>query len=230
MASTSLEMSRQFTSFAGSDINLVINGKRIGSAVAVSYAVQREKGPIFVLGEVNPKSFSRGKRGIAGTIVSLMLDQHWILDSGLNDLFFLADKEEIKPAARGGLNDATAPLEDLEALDPSYTFDAGDLSSSFVVTNAWYPDQLPPFDIVVVAVNEYGKAAQMRIYGCEIMNEGSGFSVDDMRIENQQSYVARGILPWQRMGSWDLTTAGGAFTPVSQQSFSEQCILKVRDF
>jgi hypothetical protein len=58
-------------------------------------------------------------------------------------------------------------------------------------------DQILPFDVAIVAVNEYGNAAQMRMYGCEILNEGSGFSIDDMVVENQMTYICRTILPWQ---------------------------------
>ena len=60
-----------------------------------------------------------------------------------------------------------------------------------------YVDQILPFDIAIVAANEYGQTAQMRLYGCEILNEGSGFSIDDIVIENQMTYVCRTILPWR---------------------------------
>ena len=50
----------------------------------------------------------------------------------------------------------------------------------------------------------------MRIYGVEILNEGSGFSIDDIVIENQMTYVCRTILPWQQLGQWDLDTASSA--------------------
>lgn len=210
MASTSSELSRTYTSFSGADINIVIDGKPVGSAVAVSYAIQREKGPVFVLGRADPLAFSRGKRGIAGTIVSLMLDEHWILGVNFENNKFVAERDELF-ARPGDLNNASPPLADLEELDPGFTFDSSDLSDSWVLSNAWYPDQLPPFDIVIVAVNEYGKAATMRIYGVELLNEGSGFSVDDMRIENQQSFIARTILPWQKLGNFDMDS--GVFNP-----------------
>ena len=48
----------------------------------------------------------------------------------------------------------------------------------------------------------------MRIYGIEILNEGSGFSIDDIVIENQMTYVARTIWPWQKLGGWE-PSAGG---------------------
>jgi hypothetical protein len=212
MASTSLELSRQYTSFSGVDIRAVIDGEPVGQLQAISYAVQREKAPIYVMGRVDPLSFSRGKRGIAGTIVTLMLDQHVMLETPFANLKFIADKDEIYPSM-ASLNDASS-LADLDSLDPSFTFNAGDLSGSYSLSQAWYVDQIPPFDVVIVAANEYGKAATMRIYGIEILNEGSGFSIDDMVIENQMTYVCRTILPWQRLGFWDMDTGGFTESPV----------------
>jgi len=198
MASSSLTLSRQFTSFSGVDIRAVVEGEPIGSLQAISYAVQRA--PIYVMGQVDPLSFSRGKRGIAGTLVTLMLDQHILYDTPFADNQFLADNDEIFPSV-ADLDDAS----NTSNLGPLSTdqFDAGNLSANYRVSQAWYVDQLPPFDIVIVAANEYGKSASMRIYGIEILNEGSGFSVDDVVIDNQMTYVCRTILPWQRLGEWD---------------------------
>jgi hypothetical protein len=206
MSTSSLEMTRQFTSFSGVDIRVVVEGEPIGALQAISYAVQREKAPIYVMGRPDPLSFSRGKRGIAGTIISLMLDQHMMLTDPMRSMQFVADKDEVY-ASPSDLNSAT-DTSDLEGTE--YAFDAGDLSGNFQVTNPWYVDQIPPFDVVIVAANEYGKAATMRIYGVEILNEGSGFSVDDIVIENQMTYVCRTILPWQKLGEWNITTAAGA--------------------
>ena len=212
MSTTSLELSRQYTSFSGVDIRAVIEGETLGALQAISYAVQREKAPIYVMGRVDPLSFSRGKRGIAGTIITLMLDQHVIKSTPFSDMRFVADNDEIYPSV-ADLNQAqdTRDLEELGNVD----FSAGDISDNYTVTSAWYVDQIPPFDVVIVAANEYGQAATMRIYGIEILNEGSGFSIDDIVIENQMTYVCRTILPWQKLGSWDFDSAnsGAGFTP-----------------
>lgn len=205
MSTSSLNLSRQYTSFSGSDIRAVVEGEPIGSLQAISYAVQREKAPIYVMGHVDPLSFSRGKRGIAGTIVTLMLDQHVMFDTPFADRRFVADKDEIFPEI-SDLNDASSTA-DLN--DPNAVFDEGNLSNNYEVSQAWYVDQIPPFDVVIIAANEYGKSATMRIYGIEILNEGSGFSVDDVIIDNQMTYVCRTILPWQRLGEWNF--ASGAF-------------------
>lgn len=202
MSTTSLELSRQYTSFSGVDIRAVVEGETIGALQAISYAIQREKAPIYVMGRVDPLSFSRGKRGIAGTIITLMLDQHVLMQKPFSDRRFVADNDEIY-AQSSDLNNAenTADLQDNAA-----AFNGSDLSSNYEIKQAWYVDQLPPFDAVIVAANEYGQAATMRIYGIEILNEGSGFSIDDIVIENQMTYVCRTILPWQKLGSWDFNT------------------------
>lgn len=208
MSTTALELARQYTSFSGADIKVVIEGEIVGALQAISYAVQREKAPIYVMGRVDPLSFSRGKRGIAGTLITLMLDNHFMYDRSFRDARFVADNDEglarpvnrldATPALGGGLDDL------VNASD--VPFNAGNLSDSYHVAQAWYVDQLPPFDAVIVAANEYGQAANMRIYGIEILNEGSGFSIDDVVIESQMTYVARTIAPWQKLGGWNFTT------------------------
>lgn len=202
MATTSTELSRTYTSFSGVDIRVVIDGVVLGTLQAISYAVQREKAPIYVMGRVDPLSFSRGKRGIAGTIITLMLDQHIMFESPFADLNFVADNDEIYPRP-GSLTDPGD--NELEGVG-SFNTTPSDVSDNFTVMSGWYVDQIPPFDVMIVAANEYGKAATMRIYGVEILNEGSGFSIDDIVIENQMTYVCRTILPWQKMGSWDMET------------------------
>jgi hypothetical protein len=210
---SSLDLSRTYTSFSGVDIRAVVAGKPIGQLQAVSYAVQREKAPIYVMGRVDPLSFSRGKRGVAGTLISLLLDQHMLFGEPFSNMQFIADKDEIFAS---GLNTQNVTADSLanDLQQPGAGFTAGNVADNWEVRGAFYVDQLPPFDIAIVAVNEYGKAATMRIYGCEILNEGSGFSIDDIVIENQMTYVCRTILPWQKLGEWSSNTTGfGPYVP-----------------
>lgn len=245
---TSLDLSRTYTSYAGVDIRVVINGAQVGSMQALSYAIQREKAPIYVMGSVDPISYSRGKRGIAGTMISLMLDNHLLQSKSFTGEYYLGDNDEVFPqiggdSAKPGLLQGTSQLTDLnnDVNDPvslqtvgdgqfesiseefsgaggvfsdvttaagaflrqgqNTSFDVNDVSNNYKVAPVFYVDQILPFDIAIVAVNEYGQSAQMRLYGCEILNEGSGFSIDDIVVENQMTYVCRTILPWR---SFDL--------------------------
>ena len=56
---------------------------------------------------------------------------------------------------------------------------------------AWYSDQVLPFDITLAGTNENGCATCMKIFGVEILNEGSGISIDDAVTEMQATFVAR---------------------------------------
>lgn len=209
---SSLDLARQYATYAGVDIKCVIAGQVIGSMQAISYAVQREKAPIYVMGKVDPLSFSRGKRGIAGTMISLLLDRHMIYATPFGNSQFIADNDEIFPG-NGDLNDASgfnasSPLGELGQVgEPTgggagVSFDSSNVSDNYQATTPWYIDQVLPFDVTIVAANEYGQASAMRIYGCEVLNEGSGFSIDDIVIENQMTYVCRTILPWKKLGHW----------------------------
>ncbi len=60
-------------------------------------------------------------------------------------------------------------------------------------------DQIPPFDITVSFVNEYGSVSRMVIYGVELVNEGQTMSIDDLITENVCSFVARHVDPMYSM-------------------------------
>lgn len=201
----SLELSRQYTSFSGVDINVVIEGEVAGTLQAISYGIQREKGPIYVMGHADPRSFSRGKRGIAGTMVNLLFDHHFLYEEPFISKQFIADKNELYPDPTNRNNAETA--EDLNVIG-EVDFSSNNMTDNFVAHEAWYLDQLPPFDAVILAVNEYGNAASMRIYGIEALNEGGGFSVDDMSLESQMTYVALSIAPWKRLGKFNFNGSG----------------------
>ena len=224
---TSLDLSRTYTSYSGVDIRVVINGAPAGSMQALSYAIQREKAPIYVMGSVDPISYSRGKRGIAGTMISLMMDTHFLMSESFKGERYLADKNEIFASMSGdsALNNAQGdtgnpgvnlrtrgdltnnlsgtqvPVGDggggFRLSTPGGQYNLESLGANYQVAPVYYVDQILPFDIAIVAANEYGQSAQMRLYGCEILNEGSGFSIDDIVIENQMTYVCRTILPWR---------------------------------
>jgi hypothetical protein len=247
---TSLDLARTYTSYSGVDIRVIINGAQVGSMQALSYAIQREKAPIYVMGSVDPISYSRGKRGIAGTMISLMMDTHILMSPSFTGEYYLGDSDEIfatavsnrlfrandtdpysnlnneiddnvRLAQLGGVDftsggfippgpgvqqeiisgaagesgaNASGPYQRFSRTN---SYDVDQMGNNYKIAPVFYVDQILPFDIAIVAANEYGQSAQMRLYGCEILNEGSGFSIDDIVIENQMTYVCRTILPWR---------------------------------
>ena len=209
---TSLDLSRTYTSYSGVDIRVVVNGKPAGSMQALSYAIQREKAPIYVMGSVDPVSYSRGKRGIAGTMISLMMDKHFLYSESFQGEKYLGDKnEQFASTQTEDQRNNVLSSDVLTASPDTIPFSAQNLSSNYQASSVFYVDQILPFDIAIVAANEYGQSAQMRLYGCEILNEGSGFSIDDIVIENQMTYVCRTILPWR---SFKLAAAEGLISGI----------------
>lgn len=354
--SGSTSLSQSYSSFSGVDIRVIINGAQVGSMQYVSYMIQREKAPNYIMGSVDPVSFARGKRGINGVIRGLLLDTDPLYMKSFDGEKALLDKDELflreldekktvqhqqttQPALRrrhapetrgkweyiydvfisfkvlpggsfgvaaeecvkgaivgvmetvavsilsGGLaavpafvnlvkiavtdcigavaesliysGGFTMMAEDFvnsflhyedayedhlkyiaewnkrvdaynATLKPTvrtisktinsksltnYAFlkdekyDLSNLGSNYVVAKPEYLDQILPFDIVIVAVNEYGQSAQMRIYGCEILSANTELSIDAMTLPYSLNFVAKTILPWR---SFDLHGSEGS--------------------
>jgi hypothetical protein len=208
-----------YTSFSGIDIKAVMGGKSIANLQGISYSVSREKAPIFTMGSADARGFARGKRGIAGSLVFIQFDFEPIL--GMlsnptmdNPLKFLSDIDDLRPeylppgevtpvattsvsnvgsqlGITGSGNFPGASIEQQES-------QIGTAGADQVPAIPWYPDQLPPFDVVLAAANEYGMIAIMKILGVEIMNAGFGISIDDIVAEHSYTWIGTGIVPWTR--------------------------------
>lgn len=188
------EYTRSYNSFSGVDIKATFGGKVIGELQGVSYSVTREKAPIYTMGSADPRSFSRGKRGIAGTLIFTVFDRSALLEvfkkmEDRSGWFFAHDTDVQKRSE--------------EEVKGQQVWQDVNTDNSW--QPPWYSDQIPPFDVVLTAANEYGQVAQMNLRGVEILNEGSGMSIDDIVTEQQMTFVAREINPWQASQS-DVTS------------------------
>ncbi len=83
----------------------------------------------------------------------------------------------------------------ISAIDDEPLTSVGGLSE---LATPWLSDQILPFDVTLSASNEYGALAGARILGVEILNEGTGVSIDDTVTETQATFIARAIGP----GGW----------------------------
>ena len=136
--------------------------------------------------------------GNGGTLIFLMFDRHAFLghfgnmngDNGntIPPIYkpFLDNDEkgaqqlygDIKKTSELGSQaelDATGVAVDGLALAGD-----GNIKDLTAQAAAFFSDQVLPFDVTLAAANEYGSLAVMRIYGCEILNEGYGVSIDDI--------------------------------------------------
>lgn len=62
------------TSFSGADLVVSFANQVIGELQGISWSIQREKAPVFTLGSADARSFSRGKRAIAGSMQFAVFD------------------------------------------------------------------------------------------------------------------------------------------------------------
>lgn len=224
-AAASNAYSRSYNSFSGVDIKGVFGNKTIAELQAISYSITREKAPIYTMGSADPRSYSRGKRGIAGTIVVIVFDRHVMLSNlgGMaadQGLLFQSDIDEIRPEYQFADNLSITPLTSTSGVTAADTIQNQESALTSVGSDqelaaAWYADQIPPFDVTLAAANEYGALAVMRIFGVELLNEGYGISIDDIVSEQQHTYVARHVLGWTVVESPNLDAIANQTVSIS---------------
>ncbi len=113
---------------------------------------------------------------------------------------YVADTDEIRPQYNLNAPDANALFQSaivrnsglsigatLNEVDTAIT----DVYSMYELALPSYSDQVMPFDITLSGANEYGAMCAAKVLGVEILNEGSGISVDDAVSEASATFVAR---------------------------------------
>lgn len=194
-----------YTTFSGADIVATFGGVEIAALSGITFSVTREKAPIYTMGSPNPRSFSRGKRGIAGSLIFTVFDRpalYTMLDKNYetqdNKQMFYTRAHNTLPGDSNSVGRGIPGIKD-----------GSGWSKDVVRRVPYYADQIPPFDITVTFVNEYGQAAVRSIYGVELLNEGSGASMDDIVVEETMTYVARELGPM-----YSIKVDGGGDTSV----------------
>jgi hypothetical protein len=76
-------------------------------------------------------------------------------------------------------------------------------------------DNIPPFDILILAANEYGRTANMILHGVTILDEGMIITIDNLQINTQMSFMALDYEPLAP-GSIEMRTLQNNETPNEQ--------------
>lgn len=179
--------SKTYTSFSGADIVATITplgGRPIvfGEIQTISYSIYRPTRPVYALGRINPKGVVRGQRTIAGSLIFTVFDRHVL--------------KQVMESYRAGLTDKTINNAKVVVPDrngnlvPGYKFTESEIAE--MKTNM-KTDEMPPFDINITFLNEYGNSATLNIYGVHIITEGQTMSIEDMITENTMQYIAMDI-------------------------------------
>lgn len=198
---------KTYTTFGGSDIVATFNGKVIGELQALTYSITREKVPVYTMGSAEPRSFSRGKRGIAGNLVFITFDRDALLiELGDNAPTISKFDANIQTNTTGPLQFLSIEewdnhMSQLASGDDSLSGTTGATPSDLVndTVKPRYADELLPFDITITFSNEYGNKAVTQLYGVELLNEGTGFSIDAPTSEKAYTFVCRSVESMKRI-------------------------------
>jgi len=199
------QYNKAYTSMAGCDIQATFAGVLITELQGISNAISRETAGSYTMGSANPRNFTRGKRGIAGTLVFGHYNRHAFYWSMVNNF---SENNFNHPGGFWGFINERPPRDYKDTVRAYYGNSLSQYSDK-----EWrqveYSDQILPFEIVLTAQNEAGAAAELAIMGVQIVNEAQGFSTDDVLNSIQMSYVARHVLPWKAVGTNQTTNATG---------------------
>lgn len=214
MATTLNTYTRTYNSFSGVDMVVTFNNVIIGELQGISFTVQREKAPIYTMGSADPRSFSRGKRGIAGSLIFMVFDRSALVDAFQDTPFLIGAREN----HFGKFADVGLPAIEIEGVESAGVgkYGAKTITLDRVLARPRYHDQVLPFEVTVTAANEYGAYAVMKIHGVEVLNCGSGMSIDDITTDEACTFVARAITPWHSQGFAPTGIASAVSNEISQ--------------
>lgn len=234
MSTNTNQTTESFNALSGSDMHCMFGNYKFASIQSIRYASTREKGFVYTIGSPSPRATVRGKRSVNGAFIFSMIDRKGLVqamnDAGGNSgKIFLSSDEQANFANAGNKPAATTTKEQRQAFTAGGSITTqgtinGQEFSNFVEesvfkssnfgseVNAYVSDQLLPFDITIVGVPEYGArfARRLVIHGVEITTEASGTSIDDLVVEKQQTFIARGISDWVGLGQISGETGTGA--------------------
>jgi hypothetical protein len=198
-------VTQTYNSFSGVDMIVTFGNATVGEVQGVSYTVTREKAPLYTMGSANPRSFSRGKRGIAGSLIFLVFDRSALLDVSRQDTTGEADVILKKDSLTRSQMGSKSRAQQGNLFDATNGTAVGTLPTNVNAVRDFlglesakpsYHDQLPPFDVTISAANEYGHVCRMVVKNVEIMNAGSGMSIDDITTDESCTFVATEVIPW----------------------------------
>lgn len=231
-AKSSIEYTRTLSSFSGADLIVTFGKAVIGELQQITWAIQREKVPIYTMGNPDPRSVSRGKRGIAGSLIFAVFDRDALIKELVENesnwqtiappAMFTAAPNIIRRSddftnaiEMSGWNEVAGERvpssEQVRGTNNETLIHRPPGFDVIRAENILYADMIPPFDVLMTFANEYGQAAFQKIYSVEILNDGSGANVDTIVMERQLTFIARRISP---MISGVYTGEGLKETPV----------------
>jgi len=192
--------------FSGSDVVCIFGDSYMGECMSLTVGINREAGPLYVMGRKEPIAIPKGKRGIGGSFILAQLGYDALLGfyeqiMGTNKKPIWVRKDESVPSTERGIDTTAYKADNVSIAEDGTITEIGtfDLWEELYTPN--YVDQMPPFNMTIVGVNEQGEKMGFRIYGVTIINEGMAISVDELNMEKRYTFIAQSVSRTQKLAS-----------------------------
>jgi len=176
--------------FSGADLVVIFGDSYIGECMSFTIGVNREAGPLYTMGRKEP---------IAIPYDALLEFYEEIMGKN-NKRPIWVRNDEMVPQTETRRVDVTNYGAD------NVNFDTDGDITAINEFGLWeklnrpnYVDQMPPFNVTVVGVNEQGEKMGFRIYGLSIINEGMAMSVDELNMEKRYTFIAQSMSRIQKL-------------------------------
>lgn len=177
----------EYRTFSPTDISLFVAGEEVGTATGLRFQIVRDKQPNYVFGRVSPLAYSRGIRMVTGSMSELVMQGH-DLRSAMSK--FMKENYIYRP----GYDTWRKMIA--EQHGGSFEKEIIDNIERAKVTGIIYLDELFPFDLIAVGVDEFGNIAKIELLGCEFINKGVQISVNNATaISDAMEFVCRDAKP-----------------------------------
>jgi hypothetical protein len=195
--------------FSGADTVVIFGDEYVGECMSFTVGVNRESGPLYVMGRKSPIAIPKGKRGIGGSFILAQLGYDALISyvskifsqsSSAPKVWIRQDESDLQAKGYSDKNLALNPATTSAGATVNVPA-GGALAKSDLWTEVdpFYADQIPPFNITVVGVNEQGDKMAFRIFGCTVINEGVAISIDELNIEKKYTFIANSMSPMRRL-------------------------------
>jgi len=199
------------TTFAGCDISVTVevgdvndwNKLQAGTAAGktiilaelhtISLSSFRPTTPVNSFSEVNAKGFVQGHRTLSGSMIFAVFNRHAL--------------HQLVPT----IDQTGATVGNVVYTHPSYS------------TESYHDiliDQLPPFDVTILFVNEAGNIAREAIYGVKIESSGTVMSISDLLLENSVTYRAKYHDPMKPIVEYAKVLGAGLYDLLDQATYA----------
>ena len=190
------------------------------NVLSLSFSTIREKFPIRRLGEINPVSFTYGPRSISGHIAfniftrDVLSDLRGKLHSDIEQMQSTINAFKLQKSP-SNIDKNTLP-SNITKVIADIQYKQAYLDEITKNVGSMLLDQLPPFHLLIMGVNERGILSKMMIKNVNIIDENQAQGTTQPNIVNKVYWTATDIIPFSG-NPYNKTTIINSLNSISER-------------